>query len=115
MKIVINNCHGGFGLSHEAMMLYAKKKYINLVFEEPSISLCPYVYYIDEAKEENHFWYHDIPRDDTELVQVVEELGEWANGRFAKLKIVEIPDDIKWEIEEYDGLEWVSEVHRTWG
>ena len=54
MKIVINNCHGGFGLSHEAMMLYAKKKYINLVFEERSNSLCPYVYYINEAKKGNY-------------------------------------------------------------
>jgi hypothetical protein len=27
---------------------------------------------------------------------------------------VDIPDDVKWEIEEYDGNEWVAEVHRTW-
>ena len=30
------------------------------------------------------------------------------------LKVVEIPDDVEWEIEEYDGNEWVSEVHRCW-
>jgi hypothetical protein len=37
-----------------------------------------------------------------------------ANGRFAKLKLVDIPLDIQWAIEEYDGDEWVIEKHRTW-
>jgi len=27
---------------------------------------------------------------------------------------VEIPDDVKWHIHEYDGLEHVAEDHRTW-
>jgi hypothetical protein len=27
---------------------------------------------------------------------------------------VDIPLDIQWTIEEYDGDEWVAEVHRTW-
>jgi len=44
----------------------------------------------------------------------VEELGEKANGQCADLKIVEIPDDVEYEIEEYDGVEWVAENHRTW-
>jgi hypothetical protein len=30
------------------------------------------------------------------------------------LTIVDIPDDIEWQIEEYDGMEWVAEVHRIW-
>lgn len=55
-----------------------------------------------------------IPRDDADLIAVVEELGEKANGACAKLRIVEIPDDVAWEIEEYDGNEWVSENHRRW-
>lgn len=54
-------------------------------------------------------------RDDPALVQVVEELGDRANGSAASLKVVEIPDDVEWYIEEYDGSEWVSEAHRTWG
>jgi hypothetical protein len=56
-----------------------------------------------------------IARDDVNLIRVVEELGEKANGRCAKLKIVEIPDDVKWCISEYDGYESVDEVHRSWG
>ena len=55
-----------------------------------------------------------IERNNPILIQVVEELGEKANGYCAELNIVEIPDDVEWEIEEYDGLEHVSEKHRTW-
>ena len=56
-----------------------------------------------------------IPRDDEKLVRVVEELREAANGHAATLKIVSIPDDVKWVITKTDGGEHVSDVHRTWG
>jgi hypothetical protein len=52
-------------------------------------------------------------RADKFLVQTVEELGEKANGGFAKLEIVEIPDGTDWRIDEYDGMETVAEG-RTW-
>lgn len=49
------------------------------------------------------------------LVQVVEEMGESSAGHHGKLKIVEVPDDVKWEIADCEsGQEWVAEVHRTW-
>ena len=38
-----------------------------------------------------------------------------SNGRYSKVVVVKIPDDVNWGIEEYDGVEWVSEAHRTWG
>lgn len=53
-------------------------------------------------------------RADPLLIQVVRELGEDADGAHAQLKIVTIPDDVEWEIDEYDGSEHVAEVHRTW-
>jgi hypothetical protein len=56
----------------------------------------------------------DVDRSDLNLIKVVEELGAKANGKHAQLEIVEIPDGVQWQIEEYDGQEWVSEVHRTW-
>ena len=56
----------------------------------------------------------DIARNDPKLVECVEKLGEEANDAYAELKVVEIPDDVNWEIGEYDGLEWVEEVHRRW-
>lgn len=60
---------------------------------------------------------HDMrpeDRSDTDLVAVVEELGEQSFGSCARLRVVEIPDGTEYEIEEYDGMEHVAEVHRTW-
>lgn len=90
--VVINTCYGGFSLS-----LRAEKEYKALAgITDPN-------------------WYsRDIARDDPYLVKIVRELGMGANGDHANLKIVEIPGDVKWQVEEYDGNEWVAEVHRTW-
>jgi hypothetical protein len=92
-KIVINKCHGGFGLTDAAMFRYAEIKKI-------------------EDLATIHIY--DIDRADPVLIQVIEELGEEAEDRYADLKIVEIPEDVDWYIEEYDGLEHVAERHRTW-
>jgi hypothetical protein len=56
------------------------------------------------------------PEDRTNplLIQVVEELGEEANGACAELEIREIPDGIKWHLDEYDGIESIHEDHRSW-
>ena len=113
MKIVINSDYGGFSLSDEAILEYGRKKGLNLVKDENtnwSIS----IFYKDSVAKENYFEDRDIPRNDPALVEVVEVLGEAANGFAANLKIVEIPEDVDWCIEENDGLEWVAEKHRTW-
>lgn len=90
--IVINTCYGGFSLSKRAEDEYRK------------------LAGIDDPK-----WYsREVDRDDPYLVTVVRELGMGANGDHANLKIVEIPGDVDWQIEEYDGNEWIAEVHRTW-
>lgn len=64
----------------------------------------------------NEISLDDRPDDraDPELVAVVEELGDEASGECAELKIVEIPDGIEWQVNEYDGLEIIEEVHRSW-
>jgi len=94
MKIVINNCYGGFGLSELAIVRLKELGYPTDIIGN-----------IDD---------YEISRDNSLLIKVVEELGVNANGRFSKLKVVEIPDNVEWEIEEYDGLEWVAEKHRRW-
>lgn len=53
-------------------------------------------------------------RADPLLVQAVEALGAKADGEHAELRVVEIPDGISWELDEYDGIEHVAEEHRTW-
>lgn len=113
-KVVINRCFGGFGLSHEAILRYAQIKRMNLIVEATESSIVPYNYFVDKVSVDTFFWDRDIARDDPVLVQVVEELGKDACSRFADLRIVEIPYEVKWHIAEYDGLEHVAEDHRTW-
>jgi hypothetical protein len=48
------------------------------------------------------------------LVEAVELLGEAANYSCADLHVVEIPDDVNWEIQDYNGRESIHEVHRVW-
>ena len=106
MKIVINKCFGGFGLSEEAVRLYAKKKSLNLIVQRDKRLKLNH-YYLNEKKDGNYFHVNYIERNDPALVEVVNELGKKADGYCAKLKIVEIPDDFKWTIEGYDGREWI--------
>jgi hypothetical protein len=91
-KVVINTCFGGFSLSKEAIQLYARSR--GILTEDFSV------------------W--ELERDDNTLVAVVEQLGKKANGDYSKLKVVEIPADVQYTIEEYDGVEHITEVHRTW-
>ena len=52
-------------------------------------------------------------RTDPDLIEILEELGQ--EGTYDEHKIVEIPDDVEWEIHSSDeGYEWVAEKHRTW-
>ena len=110
-RVVINKCFGGIRLSDSAVLRYGELAGLNLVSIDKGYFN---QWYIDSVDDEKYFSMYNIARDDPILIQVVEELGESSWGSCAQLKIIEIPDNIKWEIEEYDGQEWVSEVHRTW-
>ena len=46
-------------------------------------------------------------RFDPILIEVIEELGDVANGRYSELHIVEVPDDVAedYMIDDYDGFE----------
>ena len=143
-KIVINTCHGGFSLSLLGQKEYLKslnkevyfykqtklvdegsEKYykVDVDNDQPfgSLFVCTFtkdlgnevIKFIEEDYKHS-FYFSDIERNDTNLIAVVEQLGEKANGDYSELKIVEIQDGIKWVIEEYDGLEWIAEEHRTW-
>ncbi len=113
MKIVINSDYGGFSLSDEAILEYGKRKGLNLVKDE-NTSWRMSIFYKESVAKENYFDEREIPRNDVDLIAAIEALGASANGFCASLKIVEIPEDVDWCIEENDGLEWVAEKHRTW-
>jgi hypothetical protein len=129
-KIVYNACYGGFSLSHEAIMRYAEIKGITLYAGEGSV-FGPHYYLCPEdewarinaeelkqpvapgrfdASSRLYFSDRNIERNDPALVQVVEELGDLANGRCADLMIVELPAGTQYRIDEYDGSETVATV-----
>ena len=68
----------------------------------------------DKAMDILRVYPWDIERTDPNLIKVVENLGEEANGPSSRLKVVEIPDDVDWYIEDYDGVETIHEKHRIW-
>ena len=129
MKIIINTCYGGYGLSKEAILRYAKLKGMTL-YTEDSLSVTHYYtvpveeYHAISAEAKirreytkvNGVYFHDrdIERTDPILVQVVEELGKNANGTYSDLQIIDIPDNVKYFIDDYDGRETVREEHRSW-
>ena len=87
MKFVLNKCYGGFGLSDKAE---------------------------DELKAKlnlEEFFSWKIARNNEALVEIVERLGAEANGCFAELKVVDIPDEnTDFEIDNYDGIETITYV-----
>lgn len=88
MKIIINSCYGGFGISTWAL------DKAGIPYDDHGI------YDID-----------DIDRTNPKLVAIVEEDPKRASGDYAELKVVEIPDDATdWIIDEYDGYESVLYV-----
>lgn len=131
MKIVINKCFGGFGLSEKAMVAYAARKGIALYPDSKTLHTVYWtipdfpaeVRYRDpgyeaysKAYSEHTMCDRDIDRDDPDLVAVVEQLGsQEASDRYAELEVVEIPDGVEYEISDYDGREHIAEKHRTWG
>ena len=114
MKVVINKKHGGFELSREAVLLYGYKKGLNILAKKNQ-TLKNITYYLNEEKKGNEWSQWNIERGDLILIEVIEQIGDLANSSCSELKIVEIPDGIKWYIDDYDGIENIHECHRSWG
>jgi hypothetical protein len=152
MKVVINNCFGGFSLSMKATKMLAQLKgkdcyFFNSSFKTGDIKYTsaeeedglfwtaftipnPNEYFSNkdwrvqtaEEREEESRKYRAISvdnrpedRTDLDLIKVIEILGKEADGGCAELKIVEIPDGVDYQIDEYDGNETIHEKHRSWG
>lgn len=114
-KVVVNACFGGFGLSDKAISRYSELKGINLVPISDTNLSGRLHWYIDGIEDNDHYFYDgDLDRTDPFLVQVVEELGYEANGNCARLRVADVPDDVNWYIDDYDGRETVREISRSW-
>ena len=89
MKLVINKCYGGFSLSEEQALAYG--------IDESEL--------FDSGIGGNRVYYGDIDRDDPKLIEVIER--GFPNAWASDLRVVEIPDNAFYEIEEYDGAEYL--------
>jgi hypothetical protein len=109
MKLVINRCWGGFSISEECAEYMASRGHKQAQLE------------LEKSAEQGDWYgygYRDgvdgYDRTDPLLVEAVENLNDKANGRYANLVIVEIPDGIDYYIDDYDGQESIHEKHRSW-
>lgn len=112
-QIVINRSYDEFCISHKALIRLRELGQREALEEEDSGAYWPAAAGPREPRLNQYGKL--IPRDDANLVRVVEELGEAADGHAATLRIVTIPEDVKWVITKTEGGEQVSEAHRTWG
>lgn len=85
-RAVINTCYGGFGLSAFAIDMMEERGY--------KVNRYDFGSYLD-----NH-----IDRHNEDLLEVLEILGDDANGMCAELTIVEFDGNV-YQIDEYDGYE----------
>lgn len=81
MKFVLNKCYGGFDLSEEAQEILGQADF-------------------------------EIRRDDPDLLTLIEEKGiQFVQGKYAKLKVVEVPESATdFTLDEYDGWERIIYV-----
>ncbi|MFA5048596.1 MAG: hypothetical protein WC516_06250 [Patescibacteria group bacterium] len=101
MEIVINACYGGFSVS-------------KAVYDELGLKWDGYGY-IDGETLGLKDKFGDSYRTNKQLINAIKKVGlKKASGKFASLKIIEIPNNIEWEIDEYDGIETVHEKHDVW-
>lgn len=120
MKVVLNSDYGGFDLSNKAF-----ERLLELGF--------PFIQQKDSKKEDygdstvkiikfttptpynqlygilqNSYEIEDLQSHPL-AAQVVEELESKAWGGFAKLEVVEIPDNVDWRIVDDDGFQWIED------
>jgi hypothetical protein len=127
-KVVYNACYGGFNLSREACKRYWELQGKEVWIEDGDFMDTFTVWLVPpEERVEQKDWHsmslterlaynkkyseqtwddHKVSRHDPILVQVVEELGEKADGMCAKLSIAEVSGPYR--IDEYDGSESVE-------
>jgi len=135
MKIVINKCFGGFSISKKCAEYMAKRgnkkaieelkewnqrrewiEYYKKNGEFPKdASGIEFLKIEAKYQKEPTFYGYYYDRDDKDLINAVDDLGKEASGEWASLKVVEIPDGVQWEIDDYDGLESIHEKHNCWG
>lgn len=113
MKVVVNRGNGGFSISKECAE-YMKERGC----KRAELELLEW---LKGGPGREWFGYGYVTgmnggyeRTDILLIEAVETLQERANGDFANLDTVEIPEGIDWYIDNDCGYEYIVEKHRFW-
>lgn len=122
MKVAINKCYGGFSPSDALYGVLIGKGWEVTTYDDDYNLLNPNARIIDSCNIDplvSRYSFvgdrDDIKlRTDPDLIEAIELLGDAANSIVAKLKVVEVPDGVEIEVQEYDGFEHIAEVHRIW-
>lgn len=134
MKVVINKCYGGFGLSRKATLALfdaapeffteddCPDRWISgfgqwvPIEGRSEFAHSNYSSVFKKGEKAYHLErsYDPLFRAAPALVAVVEQFGEEASDSLAELEVVEIPDGVSFDIDEYDGIESIHETHRSW-
>jgi len=124
MKIAINKCYGGFGLSDAAAIKCIERgmtcKNAKTEQDDSDFDTCDFHYHSSKIFDQ-HYYINDCRniefRTNSILIGVIEEMGDEASGEYGDVKIIDLPDNVTTDdiqIEEYDGQEWIAEKHRMW-
>jgi hypothetical protein len=139
MKIAINRCYGGFDPSMAVEKEYLRRKGKEAFFYKQtkykhSEGVDEYIRvnpgesnYImaftltkdlgeitNDLPDDDFFMMSSVERNDPDLIAALETCAGNRDTNVSKIEIVEIPDDVKYTIEDYDGVESIHEVHRSW-
>ncbi len=103
-KVLVNSAYGGFTVSYDLVRLagqlgYKRAQTVAETWERHS------EYSMGELEDRIH----------PAMVAAYEQLEAKGNTEaLHDLRVADVPDDAKWFIDDYDGIETVREEHRTW-
>lgn len=114
-KVVYNACYGGWGVHEDAVKWMREQG-----DEEAKEATISGELYSDGSGPKESFFktvhLHELSRTNELLVELVEGTADYdgrVSGDNADLRVAEVPDGVEWEVDEYDGIETVREVTRT--
>jgi len=126
MKVVINKRHYGFLYTPNILYKELIKRGWELIIvnkwddEVKNNNSCAIIDWNHMRDYGERYQFNDIfsknLRTNKDLIEVIEQLGDKLVTDDCMLKIVEIPDNIEWDIRDYECVagEYVEEKHRIW-
>jgi hypothetical protein len=116
--VAVNKDYGGFSISKEVVDIM-KSKGVPVDFSEQDekdnkfFPVEEYGYHVYNENFGIESEDYNACRTFPPLIEAIREAKN-PNGKMSDIAIIEIPDDVDWYIDEFDGYEIIREKHRTW-